>query len=102
MDKLFLRNFKEFRLLKSSPHPSSCLLNNHDSKDNVSANGTDDYLYFDTPNELLHHGSLNANLPLILYALALDADRNALIDNQTPLIKTVLSVIIRLIGESAM
>lgn len=46
-------------------------------------------------NQLLHFAALYGDLKLIIYSIALDADRNSMdIDNnnQTPLIKAVLSV----------
>jgi hypothetical protein len=54
-----------------------------------------DEIKINDENQLLHFASLYADLKLIIYSIALDADRNSMdIDNnnQTPLIKAVLSV----------
>ena len=53
-----------------------------------------DEVEIEDENQLLHYSALFADLKLTLYAIALNADRNGIDvynNNQTPLIKAVLS-----------
>ncbi len=58
-------------------------------------NNNNDDIQIDNENQLLHYAALYSDLKLILYAISLNADRNSIdvySNNQTPLIKAVLSV----------
>ncbi len=88
IEKKFLKTLNEFCLPKNAER----LPRQDFSYANDSEIDTNDCLNFNTSDQLMHYAVINANLPLILYAIALDADRNSIVDNQTPLIKAVISV----------